>query len=327
MAPSDRWQGRRVLVTGATGIVGSWLVKELLAAEAVVVALVPEVDPLSELYRSGDMERVTVVDGLLQDISSLEPAFSQHDVQTVVHLAAQATVEAAHDSPLDTFETNIRGTYNLLELCRRYSETVDSVVVASSDKAYGEQPNLPYVEDMRLNGRQPYEVSKSCADLIAQSYHHAYRLPVAIARFGNIYGGGDVNWSRIVPGTVRSLLREERPVIRSDGLYARDYTYVKDAARAYMRLAEAVSEDSVRGEAFNFGSEKPITVIELVGHIQRIMECSHLTPKILGTATGEIHSQYVSVAKAREALEWRPAYDLEEGLRETVQWYRDHLAA
>jgi CDP-glucose 4,6-dehydratase len=204
---------------------------------------------------------------------------------------------------------------------------VQRVVIASSDKAYGEQPNLPYTEDMPLNGRHPYEVSKSCADLIAQCYHHTYGLPVAIARCGNVYGGGDLNWSRIVPGTIRSFLRGERPIIRSDGTYVRDYIYVKDVVRAYMCLAECLDDDRVQGEAFNFSAETPLTVLELVQAIQRLMNCEHIEPQILDCAEGEIRAQYLSAAKARSILGWEPQFNLEQGLRETIEWYRVFLAS
>jgi CDP-glucose 4,6-dehydratase len=322
----DFWSKRRVLVTGATGIIGSWLVKDLLAQDAYVMVLVRDTDPQSELYRSGDIQRVSVVNGRLEDFWMLERAINEHEVDTVFHLGAQTIVGTAHRFPLPTFEANIRGTYNLLEACRLHRDMVQRVVMASSDKAYGEQPNLPYTEDMPLNGRHPYEVSKSCADLIAQCYHHTYGLPVAIARCGNVYGGGDLNWSRIVPGTIRSFLRGERPVIRSDGTYVRDYIYVKDAARAYMRLAECLDDNRVRGEAFNFSAESPMSVLELVTVIQRLMGCEHIEPDILNCAEGEIRTQYLSAAKARTILGWQPGYSLETGLQETIDWYCRFLA-
>ena len=250
-------------MTGATGLIGSWLVKELLAQGAYVVALVQDADPQSELYRSGDISRVSVVNGALESFGSVERAINEREVDTVFHLGAQTIVGTAYRFPLPTFEANIRGTYNLLEACRLHTDLVQRILVASSDKAYGEQPRLPYTEDMPLDGRHPYEVSKSCADLIAQAYHETYGLAVAIARGGNVYGGGDLNWSRIVPGTVRSFMRRERPVIRSDGSYVRDYIYVKDIAGAYMRLAELADAPCVAGEAFNFGTESPMTVFAL----------------------------------------------------------------
>lgn len=322
---SSSWQGRRVLVTGASGIVGSWLVKELLARGTFVVAFVKDADPQSELYRSGDFKRVSVVNGTLEDFWGLERAISLHEVDTVFHLGAQTIVGVARRSPFVTFETNIRGTYNLLEACRIHRALVQRVVIASSDKAYGEQPVLPYAETMALHGRHPYEVSKSCADLIAQSYHHSYGLPVGIARCGNVYGGGDLNWSRLVPGTVRAFIRGEPPIIRSDGTYLRDYIYVTDIARAYLQLAEHLGDREVRGEAFNFGTESPVSVLEVVRAIRTLVGCPHLEPRILDCADGEIRAQYLSAVKARSVLGWAPQFDLERGLAETIKWYRIFL--
>jgi CDP-glucose 4,6-dehydratase len=325
-APAWTWPERRVLVTGASGMVGSWLVKELLARGATVVALVRDTDPQSELFRSGDVQRIAVVDGQLEDFWTLERAINEREIDTVFHLGAQTIVGTAQRFPLPTFESNIRGTYNLLEACRIHQGLVRRVVIASSDKAYGEQPTLPYVETLPLQGRYPYEVSKSCADLIAQSYHHSYGLPVAIARCGNVYGGGDLNWSRIVPGTIRVLLHGQSPVIRSDGTYVRDYTYVKDAALAYLALAEGLDHSEVRGEAFNFSGESPISVLELVRIIQRLMDATDLKPDVRNEAQGEIHRQYLSAAKAHADLGWGVKYTLEQGLRETIAWYRHFFA-
>jgi CDP-glucose 4,6-dehydratase len=325
-ASSIFWHGRRVLLTGATGLIGSWLAKALIAAGAEVVALILDMDLQSELYRSRDVERVRVVQGRVEDSEVLERAVNQFEVQTVFHLAAQTIVGTAWRSPRSTFETNVRGTYNLLEVCRENRDIVEQVVVASSDKAYGEQPSLPYTEEMQLNGLYPYEVSKSCADMIAQSYYHTYELPVAIMRCGNVYGGGDLNWSRIVPATIRSCLRHERPVIRSDGKFIREYIYVKDVARAYMRLAERFSDGRVPGGAFNFSTETPCSVLELVQRIQSIMDCQHLEADVQNRAKGEIRSQDLSAAKAREVLGWTPAYNLERGLTETIEWYRAFLS-
>ena len=323
---TNSWKGRKVFVTGATGMVGSWLVKDLLALGAYVVALVRDADPQSELYRSGDIRRVSVVNGMLEDFWTLERAINEHEVNAVFHLGAQTIVGTAHRFPLPTFEANIRGTYNLLEACRLHKDMVQRVVIASSDKAYGEQPNLPYIEDMPLNGRHPYEVSKSCADLLAQAYCHTYGLPVAIARCANVYGGGDLNWNRIVPSTVHSLLLGERPIIRSDGTYVRDYICVKDVARAYMRLSECLDNYRVHGEAFNFSTESPTSVLELVAVIQRLMGCEHIEPDIQNCAEGEIRAQHLSAAKARAILGWQPAYSLQAGLRETIEWYRQFLS-
>jgi CDP-glucose 4,6-dehydratase len=322
---NSAWQGQRVLVTGATGIVGSWVVKALLAHGAVVIALVQDPDPQTEFYRSQDYLHTTIVNGSLEDFWSLERAVNRNEVETVFHLAAQTIVGTANRFPLSTFEANIRGTYNLLEVCRLHSDLVKRIVIASSDKAYGDQPTLPYTEDSPLKGMHPYDVSKSCADLIAQAYHHTYHLPVTIARCGNIFGGGDLNWSRIVPGTVQSLLRGERPIIRSNGQFVRDYIYVKDVVQAYMRLAECLDNEFVRGGAFNFSNERPMTVLELVAKIQHLMGYGHIELDIRNTAWGEIADQHLSSAKARQVLGWQPRYDIETGLRETIEWYRAYL--
>lgn len=320
------WKKRRVFVTGATGLVGAWLVQKLLNLDAHVVVLIRDADPQSMLLRSGDINKVSVVSGALEDFQTLERAINEHEIETVFHLAAQPIVGVAHRFPLHTFESNIRGSYNLFEACRVHHQLVKQVVVASSDKAYGDQPNLPYVESMPLQGRFPYEVSKSCTDLIAQCYFHTYDLPIAIARCGNIYGGGDLNWSRIVPATVRDGLRDECPIIRSDGTFIRDYIYVKDVVLAYMGLAERLDFPNVKGQAFNFGPERAVTVLELVETILRLMGCEHLTPEIKNEAAGEIHSQYLSADKASEVLQWQPEYTLEQGLAETIAWYRAFLA-
>jgi len=315
-----------VLVTGASGLVGSWLVKDLLRLEASVAVLVMDSDPQSELFRSGDVLRTTVFNGRLQDFSEVERAVGVSEADTVFHLAAQTLVGPARRAPLHTFESNIRGTYHVLEACRRHGEQVRRLVVASSDKAYGDQPTLPYAESMPLLGRHPYDVSKACADLLAQGYHRSYGLPVAVARCGNIYGGGDLNWSRIVPGTIRSLLHGERPVLRSDGSFVRDYIYVRDIVHAYLTLAEQMEERGVAGEGFNFGHTKPLTVLQLCTIIGRLMKRAALRPDIRGSAQGEIHSQYLSCEKASRSLGWRPRYGLEAGLKETIAWYRGYLS-
>jgi len=329
MSADPFWSRRRVLVTGATGMIGSWLVKELLARSAHVVALLLDVDPQSELLRSGDIHRVSVVNGDLGDFRTLERAINLHETDTVIHLGAQTIVGAAHRFPLATFESNIRGTYNLLDACRLHQGLIDRIVLASSDKAYGEQAALPYTEDMPLAGRHPYEVSKSCTDLLGLSYHRTYDLPVAITRFGNVYGGGDLNWSRLVPGTIRSFIRGERPIIRSDGAFLRDYVYVKDAVRAYMTLAEHLDDARVRGRAFNFSAESPIPVLDVVAAIQALMQCEHLPPDIQNSATGEIRDQYLSAKAARDVLGWTAGCSLTSGLQETIAWYRrlDSLSA
>jgi CDP-glucose 4,6-dehydratase len=300
-------------------------VKALLDRGAAVTALVRDPDPQSEFYRSGDYQRCSIVSGRLEDFWTLERAINEPEIQTVFHLAAQAIVGVAHRFPWQTFEANVRGTYNLMEACRLHAGLVEQVVIASSDKAYGSPEQLPYVETMPLAGQHPYEVSKSCTDLIAQSYAHTYGLPVAIARCGNIYGGGDLNWSRIIPGTIRSLLAGQRPIIRSDGKFVRDYVYVKDAAAAYLQLAEAVNRPEVLGQGFNFSPETALSVLEVVEAVRRLMDCSHLEPDIQNTAKGEIRSQYLDSTKARSLLSWQPQYSLDEGLAETIAWYRQFL--
>ncbi len=319
------WRDRRVFVTGATGLVGAWLVRALLSQGAHVIALIRDADPQSELLRSGDLRRVAVVNGRVEDFATLERALHDHEPDTVFHLAAQTIVGAAHRNPLENFESNVRGTYHLLEACRRGQPFVQRIVVASSDKAYGTAATLPYVETMPLRGQHPYEVAKSCADLITAAYHHTYGLPVAIARCGNIYGGGDLNWSRIVPGTIRAFWRGERPIIRSDGTYVRDYLYVEDVVDAYLRLALYLDRPGIAGEGFNFSPEHPMTVLELVERIQDLMDCRHIPLDIRNTAVGEIHSQYLDASKARERLHWTPRRTLEDGLRATIAWYRAFL--
>jgi CDP-glucose 4,6-dehydratase len=322
---SSFWRDHPVLVTGATGLLGSWLVRHLLEAGAGVVCLVRDWVPHSELVRSGLIDQVTLVRGDVCDQATLERALGEHEIQTVMHLAAQTIVGIANRNPVSTFETNIRGTWTLLEACRR-SPLVRQIVVASSDKAYGDQPQLPYDEDTPLQGRHPYDVSKSCADLIAQAYAATYRLPVVVTRCGNFYGGGDLNWNRIVPGTIRSILRGERPVIRSDGLHVRDYFYVEDGAAAYMHLAERLAADRrLAGEAFNFSNESQVTVLELVDRILRLMDAD-IRPDIRNEASNEIRHQYLSAAKARERLGWVPRFDLNTALPRTIAWYREFFA-
>ena len=318
------WQDRPVLVTGATGLVGGWLVKRLLREGADVVCLVRDWAPESEMVRSRDIERVKVVRGDVRDRDCLERTLGEYEVDTVFHLAAQTIVGVAHSNPIETFEDNIRGTWNLLEACRR-STAVKSIVVASSDKAYGDQTVLPYSESAPLQGQHPYDVSKSCADLISHAYAVSYRLPVAITRCGNIYGGGDLNWNRIVPGTIRSVLRGERPVIRSDGKFVRDYLYVEDAVAAYMLLAQKLgAADDLRGQAFNFSNESRIGVLGLIDRLLKAMGSS-LLPDIRDEAVNEIRDQYLSAAKARDLLGWAPLFTLEEGLERTIAWYTAYL--
>jgi CDP-glucose 4,6-dehydratase len=321
------WKDRTVFVTGATGLVGSWLCPRLLGKGARVVVLVRDWDPQSELIRSGLINQCSVVSGRLEDYSSIERAISEYEADTVFHLGAQAIVGTAYQSPLATFEANIRGTYQLLEACRIHHNLVKRVVVASSDKAYGEAAILPYTEDMPVNGRHPYDVSKSCTDLLAMTYAQTYALPVAVARCGNIFGGGDLNWSRIVPGTIRMILEGKRPMLRSDGTFTRDYIFVQDVVDAYLVLAEFSSMDSARGQAFNFSPERQLTVLELTKLILEIMGRSDLEPEIQNSARAEIRDQYLNASKAKEVLQWSVKRTLHEGLESTISWYRNYLGA
>jgi len=319
---SDFWRDRPVFVTGATGLVGGWLVKQLLAAKADVVCLVRDWVPQCELLRSRMIEQVKVVRGDIRDQACIERALGEYEIDTVLHLAAQTIVGIANRNPISTFESNIAGTWALLEACRR-SPIVKQIVTASSDKAYGDQAQLPYNESTPLQGRHPYDVSKSCADLIAHTYAVSYQLPVVITRCGNFFGGGDLNWNRIVPGTIRSVLRGEWPIIRSDGQYVRDYFYVEDGAAAYMLLAEKLAADrSLAGEAFNFSNEVQMTVLDLTLMILKLMR-SELQPEVRNEACNEIRHQYLSAVKARELIGWKPLFTLEQGLQKTVQWYQE----
>src|SRR5688572_7021575 len=314
------WRDRPTLVTGAAGLLGGWLVRRLLEAEADVVCLVRDWVPQSDLVRARLIDRVKVVNGDVRSQSLLERVLGEYEIDTVMHLAAQTIVGVANRNPISTFKTNIGGTWAVLEACRR-SPTIKQIVIASSDKAYGEHKNLPYNEEAALMGRHPYDVSKSCADLIAQSYAVTYGLPVAITRCGNFYGGGDLNWNRIVPGTIRAVLRGERPVIRSDGKYVRDYFYVEDGVLAYVLLAEELAANpELKGHAFNFSNEIQITVEDLVGSILAMME-SDLTPDIRNEASNEIRAQYLDSTKARRMLDWQPLFTLEQGLERTISWY------
>jgi CDP-glucose 4,6-dehydratase len=320
------WRDRPTFVTGPTGLVGGWLVRALITAGADVTCLVRDWVPRSELVEGRWTEQANVVRGDVCDQALMERVLGEYEIDTVIHLAAQTIVGVGNRNPVSTFESNIRGTWSLLEACRR-SPLVKQIVLASSDKAYGEHDQLPYTEEMPLQGRHPYDVSKSCSDLIAQSYAATYDLPVAITRCGNFYGGGDLNWNRLVPGTIRSVLRGQRPVIRSDGAYVRDYFYVEDGAAIYMLLAECLAANrDLGGEAFNFSSDTQVTVLDLVGRILALMD-SDLEPDVRNEASNEIRHQYLDSAKARRVLDWRPQFTLDEGLHRTIEWYKDFLGA
>ncbi len=320
------WAGRNVFVTGATGLLGSWLVTELVRRRAKVTCLVRDWVPGSLLATNAVLQKTNCVRGELEDYSLLVRALNEYEIDTLFHLGAQTIVGTASRSALSTFESNIRGTWNILEACRTCSRTLERVIVASSDKAYGCHDKLPYAEDAPLQGRYPYDVSKSCADLIAFSYFYTYGLPIAITRCGNLFGGGDLNFSRLIPGTIRSVLYDQPPIIRSNGRYIRDYFYVRDAVQAYLQLAETLPDDDFAGQAFNFGNERPISVLELVQLILNLVQKTELVPIIRDDTNHEIPSQYLDCSKARRMLGWMPAYSLEGALCETIDWYRHYLS-
>ena len=316
------WSGRSVLVTGASGLLGGWLVKELLEKRAEVVALVRDGAPKSMLVREGLIKRINAVNGALDDIALLRRTISEYAVDTIFHLAAQTIVGAAKMDPITTLQANVQGTWNVLDAARQVH--VKQIVVASSDKAYGSSSELPYREDHPLQGQYPYEVSKSCADLISRMYAITYGVPVIITRCANLFGGGDLNFSRTIPGVILAALRGEPFLIRSDGKFVRDSLYVKDAVAACLLLAENLAESpSLAGEAFNFGLEIRLTVLELVRSVLAMMQCEHVEPIVQNIVSSEIREQYLSAEKARRILDWKPNYTLHEGLLETIDWYRE----
>jgi len=323
MNNKNYWLNRNVLVTGCTGFLGSYLVQELLQRGANITSIVRDLVADSRLFANNDDKRINMIRGSIEDLQLLERVIGEYEIETVFHIAAQALVGIAYRNPISTFKSNIEGTWNILEACRRNSN-VKQIIVASSDKAYGEQENLPYDENMPLQGKYPYDVSKSCADLLAQSYYETYKLPVCITRCGNLYGGGDLNFSRIIPQTIKAIINGKRPEIRSEGTFIRDYFYVEDAALAYLQLAEKMNEENIYGEAFNFSNEIQLTVLELVNIILGLMN-SDLKPVILNQAKYEIKHQYLSAAKARNLLSWKPKYGMEEGLKKTIEWYSQFL--
>lgn len=318
------WRGRRVFITGCTGFLGSWLTAALLERGAAVTGLVRFREPESQLVRTGLIGRIDQITGELLDYDLLKRTLVEKEIDTVFHLAGQTIVSVANREPVQTFETNIRGTWLLLEAVRQ-TPTVRGVVVASSEKAYGEQATLPYIEEYPLQGRHPYEVSKSCADLIAQSFAHTFGLAIAVTRCSNLFGGGDLSWNRLIPGTIQSVLSGEKPVIRSDGSFRRDYLYVADAVRGYLMLAEKLTEPGVRGEPFNLGSGCAVSALEVVQTIVALSGNPNLEPVILNEVKNEILDEFLSPGKARRAIGWRPQYTLAGGLKETMAWYKTFL--
>jgi CDP-glucose 4,6-dehydratase len=319
------WRDRPVLVTGATGLLGSWLVRGLLAREARVVALVRDLVPDALFHTSGDGNQCVTVFGDVRDGRLVERVLVEHEIDAVFHLAAQTIVEHALRDPVGTFRSNVEGTWELLDACRR-SARPTRIVVASSDKAYGTQAVLPYTESQPLEGRHPYDVSKSCTDLIAQSYGVTYGLPVVVTRCGNLYGGGDLNFNRLVPGTIAAALEGRRPVLRSDGSPVRDYLYVEDAVEAYVGLSERAHEPGIAGEAWNFSTETPMSALEMTRALVAACGRQDLEPEVLRTARHEIERQFLSAEKARTLLGWEPRFGLDRGLEPTVAWYRDYLS-
>jgi len=320
-----KWKDRNVFITGADGFIGAWLAKRLVELKANVCILIRDLK-VEATYRHLGLERKVIrIEGDLGDYRLLERVLNEYSIDSCFHLAAQALVQVANRSPVSTFESNIRGTWNMLEACRN-TRTIERVVVASSDKAYGVQQKLPYTEDTPLLGLYPYDASKACADILARSYYVSYGLPVSVTRNANTYGGGDLNFSRIIPDAIRACLRGEVFIIRSNGTPERDYMYVEDAVSAYLCLAEQMDRKEVKGQAFNFGTGQPISVLKLFSTIARLCGRLKSRPRVLGTATNEIDRQFLDIRKAQRVLGWTPEFSLENGLRLTIAWYRRHQA-
>ncbi|HLD60199.1 MAG TPA: GDP-mannose 4,6-dehydratase [Candidatus Bilamarchaeaceae archaeon] len=317
------WLQKNVFITGASGLLGSWLSTKFVELGANITILMRDHIPNSLLVSSSKLNAVNVVHGGLEDYFVIERALNEYEIDSVFHLGAQTIVGTANRSPLSTFESNIKGTWNVMEACRN-SQLVKRIVFASSDKAYGDQEKLPYTEETPLQGRHPYDASKSCSDLIVQSYYHTYGLPVSIARCGNIYGPGDLNFNRLIPGTIRSVVFNERPTIRSDGTYIRDYLFVEDVVDAYLCIGEKIGDKKVNGQAFNISTENKFRVLDIVNLVLKKMK-STLKPEILNHAKGEIKNQYLSTEKAKKILNWESRYSIDEGLDKTIPWYIKYL--
>jgi len=317
------WQDKNVFITGCNGFVGSWLTKTLVDLGANVTGLIRDKMPDSILASTGYIHKINLIYGTTEDYELIKRIINEHCIDTCFHLAAQSIVEVANREPLSTFRSNILAGWNVLEACRQPS--IKRVVIASSDKAYGSHKTLPYKEDFKLDGRHPYDASKSCVDILSQMYFNTYSLPVGISRCANIYGPGDLNFSRIIPDTMRALILGKKPIIRSDGTFIRDYLFVEDAVTAYLVLARNLDRKSIQGQAFNFGNQKPISVLHLAEKIVVISGKRNFKPKILSKARCEIKEQYLDCAKAMRILKWKPKYSLEKGLKRSYAWYKKHL--
>ncbi len=318
------WKNSKILVTGADGFIGSHVAKALIEKGSEVATIIRDIKKESSIDVLGLKKDINIVHGDLVNYADCERAINEYGINFCFHIAAQAIVGPANRSPLSTFESNIKGTWNILEACR-LSKTIKGLIIASSDKAYGQQKKLPYKEDSPLNGYFPYDASKACAEILAKSYFMTYNLPLAITRNANTYGPADMNLSRIIPDAITSLLKNKEPVIRSDGTPERDYMYIKDAVAAYLVLAENLHKKEVLGEAFNFGTGKPISVLALYKKIISLMG-KKIEPKILGQAKNEIDRQYLDSTKARKILGWEANYTIDEGLKETIDWYKCYFS-
>ena len=318
------WKEKNVLVTGADGFIGSWLAKSLIEKGANVVTIVRDIKKKSNIDIMNLREGIDLIHGDIVNYDICSRVLNEYNVDSVFHIAAQAIVLSANKSPLPTFESNIKGTWNILEACR-LNKGVKRIVVASSDKAYGEQKKLPYKEESPLLGYYPYDASKACTDILARCYFKTYNLTLAVTRNANTYGPADMNFSRIIPDIIKTLINGKQPVIRSDGSPQRDYMFIKDSVNAYLTLAENLHRKEIIGESFNFGTGKPVGVLALLRKVLNLMKKENIKPKILGLAKNEIDRQYLSIEKAKRLLNWHPDYTLDQGLKETVDWYKSYF--
>jgi len=321
MTNNNFWTLKNILVTGGSGFLGSYIIEKLLQRGANIIAIVRDQLAKSRLFYEKLNENITIVNGDISNYRLVERTLNEYEIEVVFHLAAQTIVSIANRAPISTFESNIKGSWNIFEASRNI-ETVERIIVASSDKAYGEKEKLPYNETDFLNAKHPYDLSKAITDLLAQGYYSTYNLPIGITRCGNLYGGGDLNFNRIVPQTIRSILYKQNPELRSDGTFLRDYFFVEDAADSYIMFAENLLEKNLQGEAFNFGTGSPVRVLEVVEKLLAISGNKTLKPIIKNTAKGEIKDQYLDCNKAFKTFDWKPAHTLEMGLRKSFEWYK-----